>query len=123
MCSYTSSKLQQRVYELIFGVLTLFYCYGLILLFMVLVGLLVLVYASFLIMRIILLFMFTCRNLLVKSLLGGMLVKSPLYGDVSEKPMVEIIYPFSAGTLTFVRMIQIFVEIFCHHFFSFLDDD
>jgi hypothetical protein len=123
MCSYTSSKLQQRVYELIFGVLTLFYCYGLILLFMVLVGLLVLVYASFLIMRIILLFMFICRNLLVKSLLGGMLVKSPLYGDVSEKPVVEIIYPFSAGTLTFVRMIQIFVEIFCHHFFSFLDDD
>ncbi len=30
----------------------------------------------------------------------GMLVKSPLYGDVSEKPMMGMIYLFSAGTLT-----------------------
>jgi zinc transporter ZupT len=52
-----------------------------------------------------------------------MLVQSPLYGDVSEKPMMEMIYPFSAGTLTFVRMIEIFVEIFCHRFFSFGEDD
>jgi hypothetical protein len=56
---------------MIFGVLTLFCCFGLILLFVVLVGILGLVYVSFLFMRIILLFMFTCRNLLVKSLLGG----------------------------------------------------
>jgi hypothetical protein len=35
----------------------------------------------------------------------GVLVKSPLYGDVSEKAMMGMIYPFSAGTLTFVRTI------------------
>jgi zinc transporter ZupT len=52
-----------------------------------------------------------------------MLVKSPLYGDVSEKPMMGMIYPFSAGTLIFVRTIKTFVEIFCHHFFSFGEDD
>jgi hypothetical protein len=42
-------------------------------------------------------------------------VKSPLYEDVSEKPMIGMTYPFSAGTLTFVRMVEMFVEIFCHH--------
>jgi hypothetical protein len=52
-----------------------------------------------------------------------MLVKSPLYGDVSEKPMMGMIYLFSAGTLTFVRMIETFIEIFCHRFFSFGEDD
>jgi hypothetical protein len=46
-----------------------------------------------------------------------MLVKSPLYGDVSEKPMMRMIYPFSVGTLTFVGTIEMFVEIFCHRFF------
>jgi hypothetical protein len=61
-----------------------FIVYGLILLFMVLVGLLGLAYASFLFMRIILLLMVTCRNLLVKSPLG----------DVSEKPMMGMIYLF-----------------------------
>jgi hypothetical protein len=50
-------------------------------------------------------------------------VKSPLYGYVSKKPMMVMIYPFSVGTLTFVRMIETFVEIFCHHFFSFGEDD
>jgi hypothetical protein len=80
----------------------------------ILVKLLGPVHASFLFMRIILLFMFACRNLLVKS---------PLYGDVSEKPMMGMSYPFSAGTLTFVRMIETFVEIFCHHCFSFDEDD
>jgi hypothetical protein len=44
-------------------------------------------------------------------------VQSPLYGDVSEKFMMGMIYPFSAGTLTFVRMIETFVEIFCHRSF------
>jgi zinc transporter ZupT len=88
----------------------------------ILVELLGLAYASFLFMRIILLFMFTCRNLLVKSPLG-VLVKSPLYGDVSEKPMMGMIYPFSAGTLTFVRTIETFVEIFYHRFLSFGGDD
>jgi hypothetical protein len=53
----------------------------------------------FLFMKIILLFMLTCRNLLVKSPLGGDL-KSPLYGDVSEKPMMGMFDLFSAGTLT-----------------------
>jgi hypothetical protein len=43
-----------------------------------------------------------------------MLVKSPLYGDVSEKPMMEMIYPFSAGTLTFVKTIETFLERLGH---------
>jgi hypothetical protein len=80
----------------------------------ILAGLLGLASASFLFMRFILLFMFTCRNLLVKS---------PLYGDVSEKPMMRMIYPFSTGTLTFIIMIEMFVKIFCHHCFSFGEDD
>jgi hypothetical protein len=37
-------------------------------------------------------------------------LKSPLYGDVSEKPMMGMFNPFSAGILTFVRMIKTFVE-------------
>jgi hypothetical protein len=37
-------------------------------------------------------------------------LKSPLYGDVSEKPMMKMLDPFSAGTLTSVRTIQTFVE-------------
>jgi hypothetical protein len=52
-----------------------------------------------------------------------MLVKSLIYGDVSEKPMIGIIYLFSAGTLTFVRTIETSIEIFYHRFFSFGDDD
>jgi zinc transporter ZupT len=52
-----------------------------------------------------------------------MLVKSPLYGDVSEKPMMGMGYPFFAGTLTFVRMIEMFVEILYHRFFSFGEDE
>jgi hypothetical protein len=52
-----------------------------------------------------------------------MLVKSLLYEDVSEKPMMGMIYPFSAGTLTFVKTIETFIEIFCHRFFSFGEDD
>jgi hypothetical protein len=75
----------------------------------VLVELLGLAYVSFLFMRIILLFMFTCTKPN-----RGMLVKNPLYGDVSEKPMMGMIYPFSTGTLTFVRMIETFVERLCH---------
>jgi hypothetical protein len=50
-------------------------------------------------------------------------VKSPLYGDISEKPMMGMIYLFSASTLTFVRTIETLVEIFCHRFFSFGEDD
>jgi hypothetical protein len=50
-------------------------------------------------------------------------VKSPLYGDVSEKSVMGIIYLFSAGILTFIRMIETFVEIFCHRLFSFGEDD
>jgi hypothetical protein len=46
-----------------------------------------------------------------------MLVKRPLYGDVSEKPMMGMIYPFSVGILTFIKTIETFVKIFCHHFF------
>jgi zinc transporter ZupT len=44
----------------------------------------------------------------------GMLVKSPVYGDVSKKTVMGVFYLFSAGTLIFVRMIEMFVEIFCH---------
>jgi hypothetical protein len=50
-------------------------------------------------------------------------VKSPLYEDVSEKSMIGMIYPFSAGTLTFIRTIETFVKIFCHRFFSFGEDN
>jgi hypothetical protein len=50
-------------------------------------------------------------------------VKNPLYRDVSEKPIMEMSYPFSACTLTFIRTIETFVEILCHHFFSFGEDD
>jgi hypothetical protein len=50
-------------------------------------------------------------------------VKSPLYGDVSEKSKMGMSYPFSAGTLTFVRTIETFVEILCHCLFSFGKDD
>jgi hypothetical protein len=52
-----------------------------------------------------------------------MLVKRPLYGDGSEKPMMGMIYSFSAGTLTFVRTIETFVVIFCHYFFTFGEDN
>jgi hypothetical protein len=52
-----------------------------------------------------------------------MLGKSPLYRDVSEKLMMGMSYPFSAGTLTFVRTIETFVKILCHRFISFGEDD
>jgi hypothetical protein len=58
----------------------------LILLFVALIELLGTVYASFLLMNIILLFMLTCRNLLVKSPLYGDDLKSPLYGDDVKCP-------------------------------------
>jgi hypothetical protein len=79
--------------------LTYFIIDDLILLFVTFVELLGTVYASFLFMDIILLFMFTCSNLLVKNPLGDDL-KRPLYGDVSEKPMMEMFDQFSTGTLT-----------------------
>jgi hypothetical protein len=50
-------------------------------------------------------------------------VKNLLYGDVSEKAMMEMSYLFSVGTLTFVRTIEMFIEIFCHRCFSFGEDD
>jgi hypothetical protein len=49
-------------------------------------------------------------------------VKSPLYGDVSEKPMMEMSYTFSVSTLTFVKTIETFIEILCHRLFSFGED-
>jgi hypothetical protein len=52
-----------------------------------------------------------------------MLVKSALYGDVSEKPMMGKSYLFSVGTLTFVRMMEMFAEILCQRFFSFAEVD
>jgi hypothetical protein len=77
---------------------TYFVVDDLILLFVTFVELLRNVYASFLFMNIILLFMLTCRNLLVKSPLGDDL-KSPLYEDVSKKSMMGMFDPFYAGTL------------------------
>jgi hypothetical protein len=56
------------------------------------------VYASFLFMDINLLFMLMCMNLLVKRPLGDDL-KSPLYGDVSENPMIRMFDPSCIGTL------------------------
>jgi hypothetical protein len=50
-------------------------------------------------------------------------VKNPLYEDISENLMMGMIYPFSTGTLNFVRTIETFVEFFCHRFFSFGEDD
>jgi hypothetical protein len=81
--------------------LTYFIVDDLILLFVAFVELLGIVYASFLFIDIdiILLFRLTCRNLLMKSPLGDDL-KSPLYMDVSEKPMIGMFDPSSAGTLT-----------------------
>jgi hypothetical protein len=65
-------ELRQQRYVVIFlECLTYFVVDDLILLFMAFVELLGNVYASFLFMNIILLFMVMCRNLLVKSPLGG----------------------------------------------------
>jgi hypothetical protein len=33
--------------------------------------------------------------------------------------MMGMSYPFFVGTLTFIRMIETFIEILYHHFFSF----
>jgi hypothetical protein len=49
-------------------------------------------------------------------------VKSPLYVDVIEKPIIGMIYMFSTGTLTFAIMIETFVEIFCYCVFYFGDE-
>jgi hypothetical protein len=59
-------------------------------------------------------------------------VKSSLYEDVSEKPMMEMFYPFSAGTLTCIKLIVMMCECACatiserftlaNHFFSFGED-
>jgi hypothetical protein len=45
----------------------------------------------------------------VKSPLGDDL-KSPLYGNDIEKPMMGMFDPFSVGTLTFIRTIETFLE-------------
>jgi hypothetical protein len=37
-------------------------------------------------------------------------MKSPLYGDVSEKPMMGMFYPFSAGTLICLKSIAAMCE-------------
>jgi hypothetical protein len=81
----------------------------LILLFVAFIELLVTLYASFLFMDIILLFMVTCRNLLVKSSPGGDL-KSPLYGDVSEKHMMGMFDLIFYSYTNFIRIIEMFVE-------------
>jgi hypothetical protein len=39
-----------------------------------------------------------------------MLVKNPLYGDVSEKPMMEMFDPFFYRYTNSVRTIEMFVE-------------
>jgi hypothetical protein len=60
-------------------------------------------------------------------------VKSLLYGDVSEKPMIGMLYPFAAGTLTCVKLIVTMYECACatvskqftlaDHFLSFGEDE
>jgi hypothetical protein len=60
-------------------------------------------------------------------------VKSSLYGHVSEKPMMGMLYPFSTGTLTCVKLIVTICECACatiserstlaDHFFSFGEDE
>jgi hypothetical protein len=77
--------------------------------------------------------MFTCRNLFSEKATKGMLVKSSLYGDVSEKPMMEMLYPFSACTLTTVKSIVTTCECACatiserftlaDRFFSFSENE
>jgi hypothetical protein len=62
-----------------------------------------------------------------------MLVKSSLYGNVSKKPLMGILYPFSVGTLTCVKSIVMMCECACatvsewfalaDHFFSFGEDE
>jgi hypothetical protein len=42
-----------------------------------------------------------------------MLVKNSLYGDVSEKYMMGMLYPFSTGTLTYVKSIVTMCECAC----------
>jgi hypothetical protein len=61
-----------------------------------------------------------------------MLVKTSLYGNVSEKPMMGMLYLFSAGTLTCVKSIVTMCKCACvtvserfalaGHFFSFGED-
>jgi hypothetical protein len=63
----------------------------------------------------------------------GMLLKSSLYGDVSEKLMMWMFYPFSAGILTCVKSIVTMCECACDtmsklftladRFFSFGEDE
>ncbi len=72
MCSYCNYGIAStKVYYAFLECSTYFIVDDLILLFVAFVELLGLAYASFLFMRFILLFMLTCRNLLVKSPLGG----------------------------------------------------
>jgi hypothetical protein len=62
-----------------------------------------------------------------------MLVKSPLYEDVSEKSMMGMFYLFSVGTLTCVKSIVTMCECACatlserftlaDRFFSFGEDE
>jgi hypothetical protein len=59
------------------------------------------VYASFLFIDIILLFMLMSRNLLVKI---------PLYGEVSEKPIIGMFDLFSVGTLTCIKSLATMFE-------------
>jgi hypothetical protein len=40
-------------------------------------------------------------------------VESSLYGDGTEKPMMGMIYPFSAGTLACVKLIVTMCEYAC----------
>jgi hypothetical protein len=60
-------------------------------------------------------------------------LKILLYGDVSEKPMMAMLYPFSAGTLKCVKSIATMCECACATvserfalvdcFFSFGEDE
>jgi hypothetical protein len=68
-------------------------------------------YASFLFMEIILLFMLTCRNLLVKSPVGDDL-KSPLYEDVSDRVGYNMIPIRTLSILVYFTYIFIDIIIY-----------
>jgi hypothetical protein len=60
-------------------------------------------------------------------------VKNSLYEDVSKKPMMGMLYSFSAGTLTYIKLILTMCECACatvserfalaDRFFSFGEDE
>jgi hypothetical protein len=97
---YATTELHQWRYVVNFGLLILFYCWWP---YFVVCGFSRTIRACghllLLFMMIILLFVFSCRTLMWKAHYGDDL-KSLLYGDVSDKPMMGMFDSFSVGILT-----------------------